>query len=353
MSPALIDIRGGLPAAAPPPLDFDLPTASQAHAPPPDGLTPGTVRMLLARRADSAISHRALADLPDVLAPGDLVVVNDSATLPAAVDTLDGPRVHLSGTLPDGHALVEVREPAGATSEPSDSGLPGQRLTLPGDGWVRLHRRWRSGRLWVATVALPDTPAAYLRQHGQPIRYGAETPAWPLEAAQTVFADRPGSAEAPSAALAFDEPLVSRLRSAGVHVATLTLHAGVASLEDHEPPYPEWFRVPRATADAVNATRADGRSVIAVGTTVTRALESAWVRGEAIATQGWTDLIIDGPGGVRAIDGLLSGWHEPRASHLDLLEAVAGRDLLASSYERALAAGYRWHTFGDLHLVLP
>jgi S-adenosylmethionine:tRNA ribosyltransferase-isomerase len=333
-------------------LDFELPEELEAHSPPPGGLEPGSTRMLVAYRSAGTLRHARLADLPCVLEPGDLVVVNDSATLPAAVDTTGGLRAHLSGTRPDGSALVELREAAGPVSRPSKEGQAGQRLALPGGGSLRLRERQRGGRLWVADLDLPGGLVTYLARHGQPIRYGQDTPAWPLDAAQTTFASRPGSAEAPSAALAFDRTLVGRLRTAGIGVTTITLHAGVASLEEGEPPYPERFHVPAATAAAVRDARRDGRRVVAVGTTVTRALESAWRRGAVLPTEGWTDLVIDAVRGVRVVDGLLTGWHEPRASHLDLLEAVGGHDLLAASYAEALSARYRWHTFGDLHLVL-
>jgi S-adenosylmethionine:tRNA ribosyltransferase-isomerase len=128
----------------------------------------------------------------------------------------------------------------------------------------------------------------------------------------------------------------------------------VASPEASEPPYPERYRVPAPTARLVNVTRADGGRVVAIGTTVVRALETvADRRGEVHPGEGWTELIVTPERGVRAVDGLLTGWHEPEASHLAMLEAVAGRELLERSYAAGLAEGYLWHEFGDVHLVLP
>jgi S-adenosylmethionine:tRNA ribosyltransferase-isomerase len=124
----------------------------------------------------------------------------------------------------------------------------------------------------------------------------------------------------------------------------------VSSQERGERPYPERYRVPRATAERVNAAR----RVIAVGTTVVRALETvADEDGTVHAGEGWTSLVVTPERGVRAVDGLITGWHEPDASHLLMLEAIAGRELLGRSYAAAVSHGYRWHEFGDSHLILP
>jgi S-adenosylmethionine:tRNA ribosyltransferase-isomerase len=158
----------------------------------------------------------------------------------------------------------------------------------------------------------------------------------------------------PSAGRAFTPELVTELVASGVVIAPIVLHTGVSSLEEGEPPYPEAFRVPAATAGLVNAVRTWGGRVVAVGTTVVRALESAADESGCVAPrQGWTDLIVTPERGVRAVDGLLTGWHARASSHLQLLEAVAGRTLLEASYRSALRERYLWHEFGDLHLVLP
>jgi len=299
------------------------------------------------------VSHRRFVDLPYLLWPGDVLVVNTSATLPAAVTTLDsGLTVHFSTEQPDGTWLVELRE----ALAPHPGGAAGDVLRLPGGATTTLQRPYSQGRLWEATVdtgPIRSVPA-YLRRYGQPIRYSYVPRPWPIGYYQTVFATHPGSAEMPSAARPFTDRLVTQLVAAGVLVVPVLLHTGVASPEAHERPYPERFSVPATTARVVSQARADGRRVIAVGTTAVRALESAATAGGGVReARGWTDLVVTPDRGVLAVDGILTGLHEPRASHLDMLAAIAGRPLLDRCYDEALAAGYRWHEFGDSNLLLP
>jgi S-adenosylmethionine:tRNA ribosyltransferase-isomerase len=211
-----------------------------------------------------------------------------------------------------------------------------------------------SDRLSVARLETEEAPEDYLRRYGQPIRYDYVPERWPLAAYQTVFAREPGSAEMPSAGRPFTEQLVTELVTRGVLLAPVTLHTGVSSIEQGEPPLTERFHVPAATARLVNAVHGWKGNVIAVGTTVVRALETvAAADGTVSEGRGSTNLLITPRRGTLAVDGLLTGWHEPASSHLQLLEAVAGRELLERSYQSALARGYRWHEFGDLHLILP
>ena len=338
-------------------LDFTLPPEREAHEPPEArGVPRDGVRLLVGYRGSGRTAHHRFTDLPDLLAPGDLVVVNVSGTLPAAVPTTDGPVVHVSTELPDGTWVVELRLPSGTATVPYTGGQVGQVHRLAGGGTVRLRAAYSPGRLWVAdvdTAGLPDVPA-YLRAHGRPIRYGYVPRDWPIEAYTTVFATEPGSAEMPSAGRPFSAGIVTRLVARGVLVAPITLHTGVASPEAHERPYPERYVVPAATARLVGTTKAAGGRVIAVGTTVVRALETATGDdGVTRAAAGWTELTVTPERGVRAVDGLLTGFHEPRASHLLMLAAVAGPDLLARCYAEAIAGGYLWHEFGDLNLLLP
>ena len=331
------------------------------------GLTRDGVRLLAA--TPDGLVHATFRDLPRFLAPGDLLVVNNSATLAAA---LPGRRaggaavtVHLSSQLANGTWLVELRQ-GPATARLSD-GVAGEIIALPADGSVTLLHPYPdmpgpalgATRIWAAVLA---TGAGglheYLARHGQPIRYSYVPEAWPLTAYQTVFARSPGSAEMPSAARPFTAGLVTRLIAGGVAIAPITLHTGVASLEAGEAPLPEWFDVPQPTADLVNLTRAAGRRVIAVGTTCTRALESAvapdTTAGHTVtARRGWTGLVLGPEHPARVVNGLITGWHEPGASHLALLEAVAGPALVEASYREAGAAGYLWHEFGDSCLLLP
>ena len=209
-------------------------------------------------------------------------------------------------------------------------------------------------RLWIATLRLPAPPAVYLRQYGFPIRYSYVKQPWPIDYYQTVYATEPGSAEMPSAGRAFTSELLNELTVRGVHIAPLVLHTGVASLEDYEPPYEEFYRVPLETARVVNQARRAGKRVVAVGTTAVRALETAADReGTVHPGQGWTLLVVTPERGLRVVDGLLTGLHEPHASHLAMLEALAGACHLQVVYAEALKEGYLWHEFGDLHLILP
>jgi S-adenosylmethionine:tRNA ribosyltransferase-isomerase len=341
-------------------LDFELPPALEATEPAEvRGRGRDDVRLLVARRRDLHLAHARFWQLPEFLQPGDLVVINTSATLPAAVPTLNGLELHFSTSLPAGLWLVELRTPHGAASRQFTGGTPGERLLLPGGAEVELLTRWSGGaRLWVANVDLSAAAAAdvagYLRAHGHPIRYSHVRQPWPLSAYQTTYGTERGSAEMPSAGRAFTPEVFTALMTRGVAVAPLVLHTGVSSPEADEVPYPEPYKVPASTAALVNHTHRQGHNVIAVGTTVVRALETvADEAGTAHPGEGWTELVVTPEHGVRVVDGLLTGWHEPRASHLALVESVAGRPLLEVSYASAIEAGYRWHEFGDLHLVVP
>ena len=335
-------------------------------------------RLLVAGRHDDRLVEATMADLPAFLDAGDVVVVNVSATRAAALvadgigdvapapDVDGGLVVHLSTQLDDtGRWVVEPRHRHGAGSTPWFDFPPDRPLLLPGGARLDLLEPYRpdghrhadgSGpvRLWAARLRLPRPLDEHLARFGRPIRYGRDARPWPLSAYQTVFATVPGSAEMPSAARGFTPELVTRLVSEGVAIAPITLHTGVASPEAGETPYPERYAVPPATAAAVNHARSEGRRIVAVGTTATRAIESvADPTGRVRAGEGWTDLVITPERGVWAVDGLISGWHDPEASHLMLVEAVAGREALDRSYERAIAAGFAGHEFGDFHLVLP
>jgi S-adenosylmethionine:tRNA ribosyltransferase-isomerase len=338
---------------------FTLPPGAEATAPPERrGLARDEVT-LLAVRPGAVTGHR-FRDLPDLLTPGDLVVVNTSGTLPARLEAIraDGVAtpVHVSAALDDGSWVVEVRRPDNSGPDPGVE--PGSELQLPGG--VTLHllagfpEPTRTSRLWRARTDPATTAVEYLTRHGRPIRYGYLAAPVPLSDLQTVYATAPGSAEMASAGRPFTESLLVRLLAHGIAVVPLVLHAGVSSPELHEPPAPERFAVPEATARFVTSTRAAGRRVVAVGTTVTRALETATGEdGVTRAASGWTDLVLGPEQPARAVTGLVTGLHAPEASHLQLLEAVAGPDLVDAAYERAVADGCRWHEFGDSMLFLP
>ena len=312
------------------------------------------VALLVASRADGGVAHARFAELGRFLRAGDLLVVNTSATLPAALPAqLDGEDVllHLSTPAEAGNWVVEVRT---AELMPLPAPRMGAVVGLPGGASAKLLARYlASRRLSVARLSLGEPVESYLRRHGKPIRYRHEPSERPLDDYQTVFAVDPGSAEMPSAARPFTGELVAELAARGVLIAPVTLHAGVSSLELGENPYPERYRVPGATARLVNAVHDWGGRVIAVGTTVVRALETvATPAGRVRAGEGLTNLVVTPERGMHTVDGLITGWHEPTSSHLRLLEAAAGHELLARSYAAAEARGYRFHEFGDSHLIL-
>jgi S-adenosylmethionine:tRNA ribosyltransferase-isomerase len=368
--------------------DFELPPGLEAGQPPEArGLARDDVRLLVAD--SSGLRHARFAGLGQFLSPGDVLVVNTSATLAAAIDGRrpDGSAVtvHFSTLLDDGSWLVELRPPGRATGPVTDAAA-GQRVELAAGAALTLRRAVpRTAapgtgipdsaapdtaapetaapdtaadtaavpRLWQARVAVEGDVRAYLAVHGRPITYAYLTGSWPLSAYQTVFARDPGSAEMPSAGRPFSTDLVTSLVAGGVLVTPITLHTGVSSLEAGEAPLREWFRIPAPTAEVVSHARAAGRRVIAVGTTVTRALESgAAPDGTVTAGEGWTGLVLGPDRPARAVDGIVTGWHAPGASHLSLLAAVAGPDLVSDAYAEAIRHRYRWHEFGDSCLLL-
>jgi S-adenosylmethionine:tRNA ribosyltransferase-isomerase len=338
-----------------PSLDFRLPAGSEATEPPEErGVARDQVRLLAA--VGDTFEHARFADLGDFLTPGDLLVVNTSLTLAAAVAgrRLNAAPVvaHLSTALDDGSWLVELR-PAGDATGPVADIVAGERVALSGGGSL-VTLEPVGTRLWRSTLDIDGDVVDYLSANGRPISYRYLHGSWPLSAYQTVFARDPGSAEMPSAARPFSTSLVTTLLTQGIVIAPITLHCGVSSLELGEPPLAERYLVPRVTAELVNQTRATGRRVVAVGTTVARALETVTsAAGRVRAGAGWTDLVLGPDRPARVVDGIITGWHEAGASHLALLEAVAGLDLVARAYDEALREGYLWHEFGDSCLLLP
>lgn len=351
-------------------LDFDLPHSLEAGEPPEArGLARDHVRLMVSSRADDRITHARFNQLADFLSAGDVLVVNTSGTINAALPATraDGTAVelHLSTRLPAELWIVEMRVPDGVSSKPFCEVQPGETFALPQGGTVTLHTPYAQRdraiapgsaciRLWIATLSLPGPTGPYLEAHGFPIRYGYVREPWPLSYYQTVFATEPGSAEMPSAGRAFTSELVTRLVARGVRIAPLLLHTGVSSQEDHEPPYEEFYRVSPETAELVNQARTSGRRIIAVGTTAVRALESVTdPRGVSHPGEGWTRLVVTPERGLRSVNGMLTGLHEPKATHLAMLAALAGEGHLRLAYEAALREGYLWHEFGDLHLIVP
>lgn len=342
-------------------VQFTLPEELSATEPPEArGLRRDAVRLLVATPAE--VHHARFRELGDFLAPGDLLVVNNSATLAAAVDGAwaDGSPVcvHFSGPYRRGGWVVEPRLPD--QSGPVRDAAAGSAVRLPGGVRLTLLERVGTGaRLWRARLTRTGRGrqadvVAYLFDHGRPIAYPYLRQRFPLSAYQTVFATRPGSAEMPSAGRPFSAELVTALVGTAINVAPITLHTGVSSQDAGEPPLAERFEVPADTAALVNLAHQRGRRVVAVGTTVARALETvAGPDGRVVAGAGWTELVLGPHRPARVVDGLVTGFHPPQASHLLLLRAVAGVGLVQRAYDAALAQRYLWHEFGDGCLLLP
>jgi len=334
------------------------PSLEATEPPEARGLRRDDVRLLVSDLEHDAVAHAHFRDLPEWLHAGDVLVVNTSGTLNAAVPARlpSGTErvVHLSTALPGGFWTLEVREPSSVGTRLSREPLSGSVLELPAGGratvlapYPHVGRSAHASRLWLASLELPEPVRAYLDRVGSPIRYGYVPRAWPNAMYQTVFAIEAGSAEMPSAGRPFTAELVTRLVARGVQVAPLLLHTGVASLEDHELPYEEWYRVPEEMAALVNAAGRSGRRVIAVGTTVVRALETVTdARGHTAAGQGWTTLVITRDRPLRAVTGLITGFHEPKATHLAILDASSPAAVHPSAAELNSAAPTPSHAIG-------
>ena len=349
---------------------FILPPDLEAHEPPEArGLARDEVRLMVSYLSTNRVVHTRFRQIGSFLTAGDVVVINTSGTLNAALNATrsDGTPIelHLSTQLRADLWSVELRQLSDKGTQPFYQGTRGEVLQLPEGVIVTLlgpargapdRRAAGNGRtrLWLAKLNLPCPPQDYLIEHGFPIRYGYVKQSWPIEYYQTVYTTEPGSAEMPSAGRPFTLRLIAQLVARGVQFAPLLLHTGVASLEDHEPPYEEYYRVPLETAELINAAHAAGRRVIAVGTTCVRALETIVDSAGVIHPgEGWTRTVVTPERGIRSVDGLLTGLHEPYATHLAMLEALAGRAHLQLAYAEALRERYLWHEFGDVHLMLP
>ncbi len=346
---------------------FTLPSDLAATAPPEvRGLARDEVRLLVARA--QGIEHRRFAELGAVLEPGDLVVVNTSQTVASALDGhREGGRtvvVHVAGparqaratpaVVDTGDWIVELRRPD--ASGPVLDAEPGETVTLTDGTQLRLlaPAAGPSRRLWRVRLHLDEPALSNLARVARPIAYGYLDDRYGIEAYRTVLGREPGSAVMPSAGRPFSDAMVTDLVTRGVAVAPVLLHTGVSSLEADEAPEAERYEVPAATARLVDHTRRFGGRIVAVGTTVTRALETVADRdGRVAAGAGWTDVVLGPDRPARVVDGLVTGWHEPDASHLLLLEAVAGAELVGRAYTAAVAGAYRWHEFGDSCLLLP
>jgi len=362
--PLSMDYNEGLPGL--PLLNFSLPPVLEASEPPEvRGLERDEVRLMVSYISTNRVLHTRFRHIVDYLEPGDVLVINTSGTLNAALVATrsDGTRfeLHLSTHLPSNQWVMEMRayqDKREKATKPFYDIHAGESFELPVGARVTFVAPYApgasAGRLWIASLELPLPVNDYLDQYGFPIRYSYVKEGWPLSYYQTVFATEKGSAEMPSAGRAFTPELLTRLIAKGVQVAPILLHTGVASIEHNEPVYEEYYRVAESTARLVNTARQARQRIIAVGTTVVRALETVTdTNSMTHAGEGWTDILITPQRGIRAVNGMLTGLHEPLSTHLAMLEALAGREHLEVTYREALEKGYLWHEFGDLHLILP
>ncbi len=341
--------------------DLKIPPQLEAREPPEmRGLRRDEIRLMVSNYGTDLIQHTRFRDFPDFLAAGDVVIFNTSGTLNAAVN---GKRengswleVHFSTHLPGDLWTVEMRKADGEGTLPFFEVTPGEILRLPGNATLSVlapHQDGPQSRLWFARFASETPVDEYLGKFGFPIRYNYVSAAWSQEYFQTVYATEMGSAEMPSAGRGFTAEIITRLVAKGVQEAPLILHTGVSSQESHEPPYEEYYRVPEMTAKLVNLARESGHRVVGVGTTTVRALETVTdTEGVTHPGTGWTDLVITPNDHIRSVNSLLTGMHEPQATHLGMMEALTGRNHLELSYREALQEGYLWHEFGDLHLLV-
>jgi S-adenosylmethionine:tRNA ribosyltransferase-isomerase len=350
-------------------IEFSLPPELEASAPPEArGLRRDQVRLMVSNYSTDRVRHTRFYNIDKYLDQGDVLVINTSRTRNAALlaSRANGTslEIHLSTHFDDDLWTVELRtiDELGKTRH-FEGTQEGEVLHLPGGASVTLQGPYvsdcidnspASETLWLAKLTFPGPIEDYLERHGFPIRYNYVKERWPLSVYQTVYATEPGSAEMPSAGRPFTPRLLKRLKFKGIQIAPLILHTGVSNIESHEPPCKEFYRVPSETAQMVNEARGSGHRVVAVGTTAIRALESVTNgNGTTHSGEGWTCLVITPQRRLRAVDALITGMHEPDASHLAILEALAGRGHIKIAYEEALRKGYLWHEFGDLHLILP
>jgi S-adenosylmethionine:tRNA ribosyltransferase-isomerase len=358
------DYNEGLPGI--PLLNFTLPSTLEAGEPPEvRGLERDEVRLMVSYISTNRVVHTRFRQIGDFLESGDVLVINTSGTLNAALPATrwDGTllELHLSTHLPTNQWVVEMRayqDNREKATKPFNNIYPGESFVLPAGASVTFHSPYAPAharrRLWLATLNLPETVHDYLDQHGFPIRYSYVKEGWPLSYYQTVFATEMGSAEMPSAGRAFTPELLTRLIAKGIQITPLLLHTGVASTEHDEPVYEEYYKVTESTARLINSAHQAHKRVIAVGTTVVRALETVTdSSGVTYPGEGWTDILITPQRGVHAVNGMLTGLHEPLSTHLAMLEALTGRAHLEITYREALKENFLWHEFGDLHLILP
>ncbi|MEO0875924.1 MAG: S-adenosylmethionine:tRNA ribosyltransferase-isomerase, partial [Bacteroidota bacterium] len=286
------------------------------------GLNRDDVRLMVSNHDGQTINHRGFYDLDEVLDAGDVLVVNTSATIPAALPLVlpDGAeaRLHLSTQLAKKRWLVEIRSVSQNNTRRWTSGAPGQSFELPGGASLQLETPFYQDaqllHLWEATLEVPQPLSEYLQQFARPVKYQNINKPYPIAYYQTYFGQQAGSTEMPSAARGFTEELVQKLLKKGVQIVPILLHTGVSSLEVNEHPYPEYLEISRLSSQQINIAKQQNKRIIVVGTTAVRALESATDNAGTVQPyQGLTELYIQSNYKMKVANGLLTGFHEPEA----------------------------------------
>ncbi|MBD2731945.1 S-adenosylmethionine:tRNA ribosyltransferase-isomerase [Nostoc sp. FACHB-892] len=346
------------------PFSFVLPSELSAKEPPEQrGIPRDAVRLMVIDHLTKAVNHTQFNQLGTFLRPGDLLVFNSSRTLPAVLascETSTGEclQIRLAHHLSDGSWLALLICQNG---EPFTCGLrSGMQIQLNNQLSATVGERDpHIPRLWKLRFSQSGSELIQsLYRIGQPIRYEYVSAPWALDAYQTVYAREPGSAEMPSAGRAFTWQLLFNLKRVGIDMTQIVLHTGLSSyldddLDAQHPASEEEYLIPEVAATKINQTRRAGGRIIAVGTTVVRALESVVdERGIVMPGHGYTRLHITATHKLKAADGLLTGLHEPQASHLDLLTAFLPASVIHDAYENAVQMEYLWHEFGDLNLII-
>jgi S-adenosylmethionine:tRNA ribosyltransferase-isomerase len=339
-------------------MKFYLPDELNATMPPERrGIRRDRVRMMVINKENGSTEHTHFHHLADYLNKGDLIILNASRTVPAV----------LKGRWKNGEAEKEIEiRLAHRKSENIWEAL------IVGETLVKGEKIYFSSVFNATIIHVdPEGPFVTLQFNlccsdlynqiyslGQPVRYEYIEHPWELDYYQTVFASSPGSVEMPSAGRAFSWELLFQLQKKGVQIAYIQLHTGLSYLLDdkwHIGPRENYeeYHIPEETVVAIQKTKKAGGRVIAVGTTVVRTLETAALEdGNIKAHSGWTNLYIKQDTELKIADGLITGLHEPEASHLDLLSAFVEQPFLYKAYQEAIEKKYLWHEFGDMNLIL-
>ncbi len=337
--------------------EFDYPLREEliARTPPPER---DAARLLLLPRSGGPFAHRSFRELPDLLRPGDLLVVNDARVIRA--------RLRGRKTATGGQAELLLDRPAGGgrwicLGQASKGFKPGQEIVFSGPPGCRARIEAVEGEGWLV-VSFDRDPLEVARGGGElPLPPYLGRPPGPAdeERYQTIFSRAEGAAAAPTAGLHFTERSFAALEARGIAVGRLTLLVSAGTflpvrcgrVEDHRM-HPERYEIPEPLAVAVAATRAAGGRIVAVGTTSLRALESAWDGNGLRTGPAQTDLFVVPGHRFHVVDGLLTNFHLPRSTLLLLVSAFAGKDRVLSAYAEAAGRGYRFYSYGDCMLIL-